>query len=153
MNGNALQLTLLRAAASPEMRADNGEHSFTYAFTAWEGSFLNSPVVKEAYDLNVPLQTAKGTCASFSAFNLDAGNIFIDTVKPAEDGSGDLILRLYEAKRADTTCRLKIQIPVQTVYLCDMLENEKEELPLDNMNEVFLRFHTFEVKTLRIHTS
>lgn len=153
MNGNALQLTLLRAAASPEMRADNGEHSFTYAFTAWEGSFLNSPVVREAYDLNVPLQTAKGSCTSFSAFDLDAENIFIDTVKPAEDGSGDIILRLYEAKRADITCRLKIQIPVQTVSLCDMLENGKEELTLDDMNRVTLHFRTFEVKTLRIHTA
>ncbi len=152
MNGNALQLTLLRAAASPEMRADNGEHRFTYAFTAWEGSFYNSPVVREAYDLNVPLQTAEGSCAAFSAFAVDAENVFIDTVKPAEDGSGDLILRLYEAKRADTSCRLKINFPVRSVFCCDMLENEKEELPLDDGNTVVLHFHTFEVKTLRIHT-
>ena len=39
MNANALELTLLRAAASPEMRADNKIHRFTYGFTAWEGSF------------------------------------------------------------------------------------------------------------------
>ena len=152
MNGNALQLTLLRAAASPEMRADNGEHRFTYAFTAWEGSFYNSPVVREAYDLNIPLQTANGSCEPFSAFAVDAENVFIDTVKPAEDGSGDLILRLYEAKRADTSCRLKINFPVRAVFCCDMLENEKEELPLDDGNTAALHFHTFEVKTLRIHT-
>ena len=35
MNDNRLELTLLRAAASPVMRADNGVHHFTYAFTAW----------------------------------------------------------------------------------------------------------------------
>ena len=58
MNGNALQLTLLRAAASPEMRADNGRHTFTYAFTAWEGSFMDSDVVREAYALNVPMVPA-----------------------------------------------------------------------------------------------
>ncbi len=150
MNENALQLTLLRAAASPEMRADNGEHSFTYSFTAWEGSFMNSPVVREAYDLNVPLQTVKGTCPSFSAFGLDAENIFIDTVKPAEDGSGDMILRLYEAKRADTVCRLKIRFPVSAVILCDMLENETEAVPLEDPEGITLHFHTFEVKTLRI---
>ncbi len=150
MNGNALQLTLLRAAASPEMRADNGEHTFTYAFTAWEGSFLDSPVVREAYDLNIPLQTADGTCKAFSAFSLDAENIFIDTVKPAEDGSSDLILRLYEAKRADTVCSLKINIPAGAVFLCDMLENIKEELPAKNPDGIGLHFHTFEVKTLRI---
>ena len=152
MNGNALQLTLLRAAASPEMRADNGKHSFTYAFTAWEGSFLESPVVREAYDLNVPIQTAAGSCGTFSAFETDAENIFIDTVKEAEDGSGDLILRLYEAKRADTICRLKVRIPMKTVSLCDMLENETEQLIPEEGAVIPLHFHTFEVKTLRIRT-
>ena len=147
MNGNALQLTLLRAAASPEMRADNGPHTFTYAFTGWEGSFLESPVVQEAYDLNVPLQAVSGTCPSFSAFRADAANIFIDTVKPAEDGSGDIILRLYEAKRADTRCRLAVNIPASGACVCDMLENEGESLDLQDIR---LRFHPFEVKTLRI---
>ena len=149
MNGNALQLTLLRAAAAPEMRADNGLHAFTYAFTAWEGSFMDSPVVREAYDLNVPLQTAAGACEPFSAFSVDRPNVFIDTVKPAEDGSGDIILRLYEAKRADTDCGLAINLPASRVQLCDMLENPVGELPLE-AGRVGLHFGTFEIKTLRV---
>ncbi len=149
MNGNELQLTLLRAAASPEMRADNGVHTFTYAFTTWEGSFIDSPVVDEAYDLNVPLQVAPGTCEGFSAFFVDEPNVFIDTVKPAEDGSGDVILRLYESKKADTSCTLGINIPVGKVWACDMLENKLEELEVEE-DCVSLHFHTFEVKTLRI---
>ena len=147
--GNEMQLTLLRAAAAPEMRADNGEHVFTYAFTAWEGSFLDSPVVAEAYDLNVPLQVASGACPAFSAFVVDAPNVFIDTVKPAEDGSGDVILRLYEAKRADTPCVLSVNVPASKISACDMLENPLEELPVED-GCVKLHFHTFEVKTLRI---
>lgn len=149
MNGNELQLTLLRAAASPEMRADNGVHTFTYAFTAWEGSFIDSPVVDEAYDLNVPLQVAPGTCEGFSAFFVDEPNVFIDAVKPAEDGSGDVILRLYESKKADTDCALGINIPCGKVWACDMLENKLEELEVEE-GCVSLHFHTFEVKTLRI---
>ena len=149
MNGNALQLTLLRAAASPEMRADNGRHTFTYAFTAWEGSFMDSDVVREAYALNVPMVTCSGSCEPFSAFDLDAPNVFIDTVKPAEDGSGDLILRLYEAKRAATACHLNIHVPARKVWACDMLENRQVELPVSE-GSVPLDFHTFEVKTLRL---
>jgi alpha-mannosidase len=147
--GNEMQLTLLRAAACPEMRADNGEHDFTYAFTAWEGPFADSPVVKEAYALNVPLHAAPGKCFSFSAFSLNKENIFIDTVKPAEDGSGDTILRLYEAKKGDTNCILSIGIPAVIVWDCDMLENKQSELTLQNC-KVRLHFHPFEVKTLRI---
>ncbi len=149
MNGNDMQLTLLRAPAAPEMRADNGMHTFTYAFTAWEGSFMDSPVVQEAYDLNVPLQAVPGTCESFSAFFVDESNVFIDTVKPAEDGSGDIILRLYESKKADTNCVLGINVPVGKVWQCDMLENKIAELPLEE-DCVKLHFGTFEVKTLRI---
>ena len=149
MNGNALQLTLLRAASCPEMRADNGEHDFTYAVTAWEGSFLDSPVVKEAYELNVPLQFASGSCPSIQAFTVDAPNVFIDTVKLAEDGSGDVIVRLYEAKKADTFCRFTSGIGAKKIWSCDMLENKEEELELKD-GTAALHFHTFEVKTLRI---
>lgn len=149
MNGNELQLSLLRAAASPEMRADNGEHTFTYAFTAWEGSFGDSPVVEEAYRLNVPMGIADGSCRTFSAFQLDKENVWIDTVKPAEDGSGDGIVRLYESKKADTCCTVKTQLAVQKVWLCDMLENPQEEISIEDCT-VSLHFHPFEVKTLRM---
>ena len=149
MLDNELQLTLLRAPASPEMRADNGKNEFTYALLPWDGSFLNSPVVDEAYDLNVPPVAAAGACDPFSAFSLSAPNVYIDTVKPAEDGSGDLILRLYEAKNADTACQLSLNLPCTKAWATDLLENKKEELPICN-GTVSLHFHNFEVKTLRI---
>ena len=149
MLDNELQLTLLRAPASPEMRADNGKNEFTYSLLAWDGGFLQSPVVDEAYDLNVPPVGTAGACASFSAFSISAPNVYIDTVKPAEDGSGDLILRLYEAKNADTDCRLSISLECGKAWETDLLENRKEELPL-NGGQVSLHFHTFEVKTIRI---
>ena len=150
MNGNALQLSLLRAAASPEMRADNGKHTFTYAFTCWACSFYDSNVVAQAYDLNVPLQTMEGGGAAFHAFGVyKSASVYIDTVKPAEDGSGDVILRLYESKRGDTACNLSVDLPVQAVWLCDMLENKLEALPISD-GEIALRFHPFEVKTIRL---
>lgn len=149
MNDNAMQLTLLRAGASPEMRADNGQHSFTYAFTAWEGSFLESPVVQEACDLNVPVQTMVGCCEPFSAFSVNRANVLIDTVKPAEDESGDVILRLYETKKADTNCRIAINIPAKNVFVCDMLENVEESVPVQD-GHISLHFRAFEVKTVRI---
>ena len=152
MNDNALQLTLLRAGACPEMRADNGTHVFTYAVVCWDGSFMDSPVIREAAALNVPMVVAKGTRESFSAFGVDAENILIDTVKPAEDGSGDVILRLYEAKKADTDCVLKLGIPAGKIWECDMLENREEALDAAD-GGLKLHFHTFEVKTLRIEAA
>ena len=149
---NMIALTLLRAAACPEMRADNGAHDFTYSFTAWEGTFADCPVVREAYSLNVPLTVANGALIAgedFSAFSVDQPNVFIDTVKPAEDGSGDIILRLYEAKRGDTACALRMGLPASAVHECDLLENPVQALDVHD-GAVTLRFHTFEVKTLRL---
>ena len=148
LHDNEMRLTLLRASTSPEMRADNGTHTFTYSFLAWEGSFMDAPVVHQAYDLNVPATVMPGSAPTFSAFSVDAPNVFIDTIKPAEDQSGDLILRLYEAKRADTACTLSINLPVKQVLACDMLENPLASL--DGTDKVDLAFHTFEVKTLRL---
>ena len=152
MHENALRLSLLRAPASPEMRADNGKHHFTYAFTAWEGGFLDSPVVREAYALNVPLCTVNRSGHSFSALAPDRPNIFIDTIKPAEDGSGDWIVRLYEAKRADTVCRLRFSVPARRIWDCDLLENKGTELEGTD-SSVSLHFHPFEIKTLRMSVS
>ena len=149
MLGSELQLTLLRAPASPEMRADHGVHEFTYSLLAWDGSFLDSPVTAEAYDLNVPPLCVPGTCGTLNAFSVSAANVFIDTVKPAEDGSGDLVLRLYEAKNADTDCALRVNLPAARAWKTDLLENREEELPLED-GEIRLHFHNFEVTTVRL---
>ena len=67
----------------------------------------------------------------------------------AEDGSGDVILRLYEAKKASGPTVLKVNLPFSKVYLTDMLENVREELEW-NGNGIKLYFKAFEVKTIRI---
>ena len=150
MNANALELTLLRAAASPEMRADNKIHRFTYGFTAWEGSFTDSDVVKQGYELNVkPLITA-GSTKTFRAVQVEKENVILDTLKPAEDGSGDLILRLYESKKASVSTRVEFSFGCRA-YLCDMLENAEEEIPMEN-GGIRLEFKAFEVKTVRVQT-
>lgn len=151
MNGNALELTLLRAGTCPEMCADNRVHHFTYAFTAWEGSFAESDVVRQGYELNVKPVVAGGAVPTFSALTIDKENVILDTMKPAEDGSGDIILRLYESKKAAVlaTVTLSDLLQGEKVYLCDMLENCKEEISVEN-GEISLNFRAFEVKTVRI---
>ncbi len=149
MNGNALELTLLRAAACPEMRADNGQHSFTYAFTAWEGPFVDSDVVRQGYELNVKPVVSKGAVERFSAVTVDKANVILDTMKPAEDGSGDIVLRLYEAKKAAAKAEVSLQFGAAKAYLCDMLENIIEEVPVTD-GKIVLPFRAFEIKTVRV---
>lgn len=144
---NSIELTLLRAAASPEMASDQGKHHFRYGFTAWNGSFAQAPVVQQAAAFNDPVLSENGTLHAFSAFSTDAANVIIDTVKPADDGSGDLILRLYESKRADTFFRLHSDLPVQALIPCNLLET-----PIGKPMAHDAPFHVraFEVATYRV---
>ena len=148
MNGNAMELTLLRAAASPEMRADNGIHRFTYAVSPFEGAFAESDVVRQGLDLNVPAQVVPGSAETISLVQIDRSNVLLDTLKPAQDGSGDLILRFYEAQKAACTARVQTKWQGKA-WICDLLENKEQEIANDNGN-LKLEFGPFEIITVRI---
>ncbi|MCL6431809.1 MAG: alpha-mannosidase [Anaerolineae bacterium] len=148
--GNSINLTLLKSALAPDMYADKGEHTFTYAFYAWNGPFATSEVVREAYDLNVPPLTVVGAAGERSLFSVDAPNVIIETVKPAEDGSADVVVRLYEAKRTATRCTLRTALPAAGAAETDMLEEKVlRELSCAD-GAIALDFRPFEIKTVRL---
>lgn len=152
MNQNRLELSLLKAACSPQMRADNGVHQFRYAFTAWEGSFSACDVAQQGYEFNVTPTLCQGITQIPGNFESDHTNIMLDTVKLAEDGSGDWIVRLYEAKKAAVRAVITIpELEGKRVYLCDMLENKEKEMETDG-GKITLDFGAFEIKTVRIGT-
>ncbi len=147
--GNSINLTLLRSPLAPDEHADQGVQEFTYAFYAWTGCFSRCDLVKEAYELNCPVTTAAGSREAASLLATDAANIVIEAVKPADDGSGDIIVRLYESKRTATRCVLSSSLPIASVHQADMLENPQRPLKV-SAGGVKLDFRPFEIKTLRV---
>ncbi|MBG0771124.1 MAG: alpha-mannosidase, partial [Anaerolineaceae bacterium] len=146
---NSINLTLLKSALAPDMTADRGWQEFTYAFTFWNTPLAESDLVREGYELNIPLQVTSGTRKSASLFRVSKANIIIETVKPAEEpGAGDVVVRCYEALGNTTRAALSTSLPFTRAYLTDMLETPLEELALEE-GEVALEFHPFEIKTLR----
>ena len=144
----AIALTLLRAPKIPDMEADMGEHRFTYAFTFWNGSFLACDVVREAYELNVPVPVTPGS-GSRSFLELSNPDIILDTVKRAEDGSGDLVLRLYESKRTTAACDILLRDGYGQAEETNLIEEPAAPLPVEQ-NRIRLRFRPFEIKTIRL---
>ncbi len=149
MLDDTISLTLLRASTSPISHSDCGKRDFTYSYYVWDGSFMDSGVVQQGYELNVPVTVAAGSSPTASLMAVDASNIIIDTVKAAEDGSGDIILRLYESVNTATDATLTLNIPAVHVAVCDMPENEREVVQAKD-GRVKLRFRGFEIKTVRI---
>jgi alpha-mannosidase len=133
------------------MYADKGRQEFTYAFYAWNGTFFESGLVQEGYDLNVETVTAKGEAGQGSLLTVDAPNVIVETVKPAEDGSGDVVLRLYESMRTATRCTLTLSdlLPTGKATLTNMLEEVEADLELQD-GTLSLDFGPFEIKTIRL---
>jgi len=149
--GGSLNLTLLRAPQAPDPKADLGVQEFVYACQVWNTPFAESRVVQAGYEMNTIPLVVSGTAGAGdgSLFRVSAPNVVIETVKPAEDGSGDLIVRLYEAYRMATKCTLRLSLSARKTWETDMLEGNRKILPLRS-NEIAMDFRPLEIKTIRI---
>lgn len=153
---NSLDLTLLRAPLAPDDQADLGTHEFTYALYFWNGPFVASGLAEAAACLNMPVKVCPGLVGEPSSFfQVTAPNVVLETVKLAEDGSGDLILRLYEWARSRTRTDLTCALEISEASECDMLERRtlhacEVSLLEGGCSRLPLTFRAFEIKTLRL---
>jgi alpha-mannosidase len=149
VEGGTLQLTLLRAPMAPDMTADQGRQEFTYAVYAWTGPMVESGLVREGYDLNVPVRVRQGSAGSAALFAIGSPSVILETVKVAEDGSGDLILRMYESLRTTVKCTVLTELPFKKAFTVNLVEEESQPLASKN-GALELEFKPFEIKTIRL---
>lgn len=148
-DGGKMSLTLLKSAMDPALNADKGRHVFTYSFIFADGNISDGRLIKAAYELNCPVTALKGCGERKSFIGISADNVVVETVKPASDGSGDTVIRLYEAAGTLTSCTLTLGFDAEYVTLTDMLEKNGVSLDLTE-NGVRLTLKAFKVVTLRI---
>ena len=91
--GTMIRLSLLSAPLYPDPHTDQGEHSFAWSVVADAGM---DTVLAEASRLNAPVIDRLPAFAPLARVDATEGSIVLDWVKLADDGSGDLIVRLYE---------------------------------------------------------
>jgi alpha-mannosidase len=88
---------------------DEGLNRFSYGIYLHSGEAEESEIVKEAHLFNnnivaVPESYHKGALPQKDCFlYTNADNVVITALKRCEDGSGDLIIRLYETKGLENT--------------------------------------------------
>ncbi|MEY4339410.1 MAG: hypothetical protein RLZ14_1260, partial [Actinomycetota bacterium] len=104
-----VRVSLLRAAKFPDPTQDHGQHSVTIAVLP-HGRGLGE-VLAEAEALNIPLRVVPaGDAPSVPAplVHLTGDGVEMSAVKRADDGSGDLVVRLAEVcgGRAPVSVRL-----------------------------------------------
>ena len=148
-DGGRMSLTLLKSAAAPDPHADKGMHKFTYSLFVSDKNVCQSDVVHRAYELNCPVYIGGGKREEKSYISVDNQNAILDTVKCAEDGSGDLIVRMYESYGTLSQTKIRFSFDVRNAYVTTMLEENAESVDIRN-NEISVILKPFEIKTLRI---
>ena len=148
-DGN-LRLSLHRGGTHPDVTGDCGDHEMTYALLVHAAPFGAQAVVHPAYMLNIPIESANG-CADLPAVaSVSAPNVIVETIKPAEDDSNALVLRLYECEGTKTRTHVRFCDSVTRAVLTNMLEDEKQPITLSD-NAIDLSFRPFEIKTLKLY--
>jgi len=126
---NALAVDLLRSSYDPDPLPEVAVHRFGFAVAVENPAQANAALIKKAYDYNHPLTYLSGTkhegnlalCGGYLA--QAGGNVTVSAVKLAEDGSGKIILRVYESDGKDTTAVFDFGKKIKKAIFVDI--NEK----------------------------
>ncbi|MFE2025738.1 alpha-mannosidase [Streptomyces hygroscopicus] len=123
--GTTVRLTLLRAPHSPDPETDLGVHRFRYALLPGAGV---AEAVAEGLALNLPLRALPaGPAERAPLVSVDNPAITIESVKLAEDRSGDVVVRLYESQGGRAAGTLVTGFPVLGADVTDLLERPLHE--------------------------
>jgi alpha-mannosidase len=144
-----VRLSLLRAPRFPDPVTDQGVHTLRYAFVPGAGI---GDAVREGYFINLPERHVSGAAVA-PILTVDNGAVVTESVKLADDQSGDVIVRLYESHGGRASTRLAADFPVTTATATDLLERPlpgTASLPVIDGSTVELSFRPFEIRTLRL---
>jgi alpha-mannosidase len=143
-----VRLSLLRAPLFPDPTSDQGEHRLRVSLRA--GATI-ADAVAEGYRLNLPLRTVRGAPIE-PLVTVDSPAVVVEAVKLAEDGSGDVVVRLYEAHGGRASARITAGFEHSGVVETDLLERPLPE-PVALSGDGTLRLRPFRIVTLRYRRS
>ncbi|MFF0431522.1 alpha-mannosidase [Streptomyces sp. NPDC004327] len=150
-----VRLTLLRAPRFPDPDADQGHHRLRHSLVIGAGL---ADAIREGYALNLPERTVRGADGADGAaplVSVDHAAVVIEAVKLADDRSGDVVVRLYEAHGARARAVLTTGFPLTGVTVCDLLErplgpDAQTAAVRSGPDEAGLSLRPFQILTLRL---
>jgi alpha-mannosidase len=150
IRGDALRLTVLRSPRFPDPQADLGQQHLEWAVLLAPGDPLAHNIERTAALMAHPVRIFDGAPRlSPTHISLDVPGAMISAVKPADDGSDDVIVRVWETRGGRTHGSL--QIAGNSATLCDALETPSEHQLLPNGDDSFaITLQPFQIATLRI---
>lgn len=147
--GTMMRASLLRAPEFPDPHTDRGEHDFALSLRP-TCSIMDA--VREGYRRAYPARPVLGARPIDALVSLESPTAVIETVKLADDGSGALIVRLYEAAGARATAELELGMPWAAARCVDLLERARGDRQdaFDPNDGIRLSLRPFEIVTIRV---
>ncbi|MHC6228334.1 alpha-mannosidase [Arthrobacter sp. MMS24-T111] len=118
-----VRLSLLRAPKFPDPDADRGRHELTVSIRPGAGI---ADAVEEGYRTNLAPRLVRGAAPVQPLFTVSNPALVVEAVKFAQDGSGDVVVRLYESLGQRSAGRITANFPVHGVVATDLLERADE---------------------------
>ena len=107
--GTMVRMSLVAAPTAPDPRTDIGHHEFDWTVLPCAEV---APLVAAAGEINAPVLEGMPDIASPVSIETVEGTMSIDWIKLADDGSGDVVVRLYEAAGAKAEASLHVDGPL-----------------------------------------
>ncbi|MCC4909120.1 glycoside hydrolase family 38 C-terminal domain-containing protein [Microbacterium sp. cx-59] len=118
-----VRLSVIRGALFPDPQQDQGEHHLEVGIVV---GAQTQDAVTEGYRANLPERVVTGAGVGEVAplVRVEDASVVIEAVKLAEDGSGDVIVRLYESLGHRAATRVVPGFAASGVIETDLLERE-----------------------------
>jgi alpha-mannosidase len=142
-----VRFSLLRAPRFPDPETDQGLHQMRFSIRP--GATIQD-AVNLGYQLAFPSRELVGNAALPALVCSAAEQVIIDAVKLAEDGSGDLIVRIYESIGSRTNCRISFAGVAQRIELTNLLEQALQDSTATQGSQIDLDLRPFQVITMRV---
>ncbi|MEU6553777.1 glycoside hydrolase family 38 C-terminal domain-containing protein [Streptomyces sp. NPDC046915] len=144
-----VRASLLRAPRFPDPETDQGVHRFRHALVP--GASIGD-AVREGWRINLPERRVTGAGEVAPLVTVDRDAVVITAVKLADDGSGDVVVRLHEAHGGRTRATLTAGFEPAGVTVTDLLERPlaDADVPEPEGRAVRLTLRPFELVTLRL---
>ncbi len=142
-----VRLSLLRAAKFPDPQADQGSHELTVTIRPGAGI---AEAVEEGYRTNLPPRSVQGGQPVAPLVTVDNPALVVEAVKLAGDGSGDVIVRLYESLGQRSRGVVAAGFASRSVQAVDLLERPVDAPGFSlEQGTAALELRPFQLVTLR----
>ena len=138
-----VRLSLLRAPRFPDPDTDHGPHEIEVGFVIGADAAI---ATAEGIRINSLPTVLRGAREVEPLVSVTGEGIVVSAVKLADDGSGDVIVRVYEALGRRAVGELSVGFDHREVREVSLIEDEIDDARTGGA----LRLRPFEVRTLRI---